>query len=176
MKTMLYTLLALGLLSMLVAAGTSVTHSEAESATVNSYVDTSITSATISFGSLDPTTTNNAASENPITLTNTANSNTAVDVYLQSTDLTGAGTIGVSNIKVSKTAVGAKTSLVKSGANPEWLSCAASPCIGNEGYVENLAKSTTQDFYFWLDVPGGQNAGAYTGTLSIKSVKDGNLP
>jgi len=172
MRKLLYVIVAVfGVFAALSLSGTSVVHSEAASATINSFVDTSVNSSTISFGNLDPGTSNNSATENAITLTNTANSNTAVDIYLQSQNLTSGGfTIGVSNLKVSKTSGGAKTSLVEATAN--WLN-GAGP---NQGYYEGVAKSGTADFYFWLDVPAGQDAGAYTGTLTIKTVKDGNTP
>ena len=132
----------------------------------NAFVETSISPGTISFGSKDPGTNDSAASENPIVLTVTGNTNVNVDTYLQASALTGAGTIGIPNLKVSKTVGGAKTALVSS---PNFLS-GAGP---NQGYYENTAPLGTQNYYFWLTIPSGQTAGSYTGTITFKTVQDG---
>ncbi len=162
-------LLLVGLFAFLAQGTDTETQTPATSATVNVYVDTSLSSASIAFGNLDPGTTDSAATGNPLTLTNTANSNTAIDTYLQATNLTKSGAfIGVGNLSVAKTAGGAKTPLVSSG----YLT-GAGP---NAGYYENTSVSGTADFYFFLSIPTGQAAGAYSGTVTMKSVADGNTP
>lgn len=150
------------------AATTSV-QSPPASVTVNAFVDTTISPPSITFGSLDPGQTNNAATSNPSQITNTANSNTAFDIYLNGTNLVSGGdTIPVINLNVSKTAGGAQTSL---GAGP-WIANSTA----NTGYYENIAKGASSDFYFYVTVPTGQNSGTYSGTVTIKSVKDGQVP
>ena len=180
MNKMLFGIFALALFSMAVSAQTfSETHTPGITAGVRQFVDTTFSAVTIDFGTaLDSGTSDNAAAANPYTLTNTANSNTAVDTYLQCTDLTTLDpfTIAVGNFKVSLTLAGAKTALVKLGATPQWLSCAGAVCAANEGYIENQAKNTAQDMYFWLDIPAGQDAGSYTGTLTIMSIRNGGTP
>lgn len=145
-------------------------HVVGASATVSTYVDTSISPSSLTFGTLDPGATDSAATNNPLALTNTINSNTAIDTYLKSTNLvSGANTIIVGNLSVSKTgsAVGA-TNLVSTG----WLADAGP----NQGYYENTARNTSVDLYFWLDIPAGQTAGLYGGNVTIKSVVDGGTP
>jgi hypothetical protein len=150
-------------------AATTSTQSPAASVTINAFVDTTISPASIAFGSLDPGTTNNAATSNPTEITNTANSNTAIDIYLNGTNLVSGGdTIPVVNLNVSKTAGGAQTSL---GAGP-WIANSTA----NTGYYENIAKGASSNFYFYVSVSAGQNSGTYGGTVTIKSVKDGQVP
>ncbi len=140
------------------------------SITVNTYVDTSIVNASLTFGSVDPGRTQAPAAENPSAITNTANSNTAVDIYLNNTNLTsGANTIPRQNMSVwvSNT----NTSAIFFNAS-QWLNGTSA----NQGFIENLAISSVGNIYFWQGVPAGQVAGAYSGNVTIHSVADGNAP
>ncbi|VVB73824.1 Uncharacterised protein [uncultured archaeon] len=169
---MLVALMSLGVSPGMTTAALSSTQNAQASASVNSYVDTSISGGTsITFGALDPGTSNNYATSAVTVITNTGNSNTAVDVYVQSTNLTNTTfVIPVGNLKVSKDNSTAWASLVNS---PDWL---ASNVSADNGYYENVAKLGTADFYFKLDVPVAQEAADYTGTITIKSVKNGQAP
>jgi hypothetical protein len=134
------------------------------------FVDTSISVSTLSFGSLDPGTSNNAAAENPLVLTNTANSNTAVDVYLNNTNMTaGLYNMPYYNLSVLTTNNPA-TSTNLNGST--WINSTSA----NTGFVENLAVSASTNLYFWHDVPLGQQAGSYTATVTIRSVANGDAP
>jgi hypothetical protein len=168
---MLVAMVALGVNPAMTTAALSSTQNAQASATVNSYVDTSISGGTsITFGALDPGTSDNYATSAATVITNTGNSNTAVDVYIRSTNLTNSTfVIPVSNLKVSKDNSTSWTSLVN---NPQWLASNTS----NNGYYENVAKLGTANFYFKLDVPIAQEAADYAGTITIKSVKDGQSP
>ena len=140
------------------------------SATVNTFVETSLSGTTITFGSIDPGTKDTAASTNPITLTNTGNSNTAVDIYLNGTNMTsGANQINSSNISVWN-ADSATASSVLNGST--YLNSTGA----NTAFRENLAISGTHDFYFWIDVSAAQTAGSYTGTVQMRIVGDGATP
>jgi hypothetical protein len=130
--------------------------------TVNTFVDTSISPGSISFGSLDPATNEAAATNNPTQVTVTPNTNTNVDTYIGGTDLTGPDTIVVGNLKVSKTSGGAKTSLTTS--------------FPGTPYYSNAAPNTLENYYFYLTVPSGQTAGGYTGTVTIKTGQAGFIP
>lgn len=138
--------------------------------TVNAYVDTSIDSTSITFGALDPATSDNAATDDPITLTNTANSNTAIDVYLNNSNMTtGVYYMPFYNLSVAIADASA------SGTNMNG-STYMNGTTANLGFVEDLAVSGTVGFYFWHDVPAGQTAGAYTANVTIHSVQDGVAP
>lgn len=150
-------------------AATFETQTPATSATVNSFVDTSISPASIAYGNLDPGTSYNAMTGGNVTITNTANSNTIVDVYLKGSNLTnGSNIIPAANQSIALTSGGAKTRL----AEATWAADAGP----NQGFKEDLAISGTQTIFFWLDVPAGQLAGDYTGTATLKSVASGGTP
>ncbi|MEM4134619.1 MAG: hypothetical protein QXV73_05425 [Candidatus Micrarchaeia archaeon] len=138
--------------------------------TLNLIVDISISASTLSFGSLDPGTNDNPASENPITLTNTPNSNTAVDVYFNNTNMTSgvyympANALSINTVNNAATSTNFNGSTYINGTG------------ANEGYIENLAVNNNVNLYFWHDVPSGQNAGTYTATVTIHAVADGITP
>ena len=146
------------------------TQTATTSVTVNTFVETSITNSSATFGSLDPGTTDNNATTNPTQITNTANSNTAVDIYLQATNLTDNGNqIAVSNLVVRQETGGDSATFV---ASPSFIN----GTIANTGYFENVAVSSTTNFLFALSVPSGQASGTYTGNVTLKSVQDGTTP
>jgi hypothetical protein len=133
-------------------------------------VDISISSASLTFGSLDPGTNDNAATNNPITITNTANSNTAVDIYLNNSNMTsGSYTMPASALSVWTSNTPA-SSVNFNGAN--WLNGSSA----NQGFIENLAVNNNVNLYFWHDVPSGQYAGTYTATVTVHAVADGQAP
>lgn len=135
------------------------------------FVDTTISATTLSFGAHDPGTFKAAALENPIILTNTLNSNTPIDVYLNNTHMvSGANTIPCTNMSVKTT---------NNPSDADYFRCSVGYLNGtsaNQGYIENLAVGSNVTLYFWHDVPFGQAAGSYTATVRIHSVADGYAP
>jgi hypothetical protein len=140
------------------------------SLSVNAYVDISVSSNSLSFGSLDPGTNDNPATENPIIVTNTANSNTAVDIYLNNSNMT-TGTY-----YMPASALSVWTSNNAAASKPFNGSTYINGTSANQGFVENLAVNSNVNLYFWHDVPAGQPAGSYTATVLIHAVQDGNAP
>ena len=134
------------------------------------YVDISVSPVSLSFGSLDPGTNDNPASENPIIVVNTANSNTAVDIYLNNSNMTtGTYYMPASALSVN-TINDAATSTPFNG--PIYLNGMGI----NQGFVENLAVNSMVNLYFWHDVPSNQQAGSYTATVLVHAVADGYPP
>jgi len=171
---MLVAMVALGVNPAMTTAALSSQQQASASATVNAFVDTAISGGTaITFGALDPGVNDSYATSAKTVITNTGNSNTAVDVYIRSTDLTNASlTIGVGNLSVSQDNSTGWTSLVKATDTPSWLNNTSA----NTGYYEDVAKLGTADFYFRISVPVAQDAADYTGTITIKSMKNGQTP
>ena len=134
------------------------------------YVDISVSPIALSFGSLDAGTNDNPATENPIVVVNTANSNTAVDIYLNNSNMTtGTYYMPASALSVN-TVNNPATSTPFNG--PTYLNGMGV----NQGFVENLAVNNMVYLYFWHDVPAGQQSGSYTATVLIHAVQDGNTP
>jgi len=168
---MLIALMSLGVNPAMMTAAQSSTQYAPASATVNAFVDTSISGGTaITFGALDPGVNDSYATSATTVITNTGNSNTKVDIYIQGTNLTNASyTIEVGNLSVSQDNSTEWTSLVKA---TNWLNGTSA----NTGYYEDVAKLGTADFYFKINIPAAQEAADYTGTITIKSVKNGQTP
>ena len=140
--------------------------------TVNTFIEVSINTSVITFGSLDPGTTNSSASTNPTQFTNTGNSNTAVDVFLNASNFTsGSNKISVSwwydNVSNANGGIG-----YVFRANGSYLNNSSA----NRGFVEDLAVSGAVNFTYHLSVPGGQTAGTYTGNTTFRTVADGTAP
>ncbi len=155
-------------LSLFAGSASTKFDSISVSAVINTYVETNSNESSITFGNIDPPKTNITATSNPLNYTLTTNSNTAVDVYLNATDFSGAGTITKGNLTASKNL----TAPLYSQFNASYLS-GAGP---NNGFKENLAPGAFQLFYFNLSVPNAQPGGSYSSTLYIKAVADGGTP
>ncbi len=137
---------------------------------VSLFVDTSISTSLLTFGPIDPGSAGNPAIENPVVLVNTINSNTAVDVYLNNSNMTYASYwINATNLSVW-------TSNAPASATPfkgwEYLNGQ----IPNTGFYENLGVGLSTSLYFWHDVPAGQAQGDYTSSVRVHSVADGQVP
>ena len=140
--------------------------------TVNTFIEISINVSVITFGSLDPGTTNSSATTNPTQFRNTANSNTAVDVYLNASNFTsGSNRISVSLWYVNSSNANGGIGYVFR-ANGSYLNNSSA----NRGFVEDLAVSGGVNFTYHLSVPSGQGAGAYTGNTTFRTVADGVAP
>ncbi|MCX8195014.1 MAG: hypothetical protein N3G22_02820, partial [Candidatus Micrarchaeota archaeon] len=90
----------------------------------------------------------NPANES-VGLTNTPNSNTAVDVYLNNTNMSN----GSNQIRYNYTYV--NTVNVNTTSKQLNGSTYINGTSANTGYVENLAAGSTVTLYFWQGVPPG---------------------
>lgn len=154
---------------------TSEEASASASVTVNTFVDITLTDAApsgFSFGSLDPGTTNNkeAAQTDGVsstlpaaTVTRETTSNVDVKVRSKGTNfVVGANTLAVSNVKYDDDGAhteGAETSLPVTNMATTYPVAA---------YATLTAGSPSVKIWFWLNVPTGQAAGAYTSTFSFE--------
>jgi len=50
------------------------------------------------------------------------------------------------------------------------------PGTANTGFFEDVAPSTVKSVYFWISVPSSQATGYYTSTISVRAVRDGDVP
>lgn len=114
--------------------------------------------ATTDFGTLDPKSTDNPATNNSDKLYNvtvTEDTTETVDLWINGTDLNqegGSSVIGVTNISYhTQNSVGASSAL-----STEFSSLKTS-----------VGPSTNVTTYYWLDVPGGIPADNYTGTIEV---------
>ena len=131
--------------------------------TSNVFIATSISPGSVTFGNFDPATTDNPASNNPITITVTSNTNVNVDIYINATNLANSSnTISVGNMSISKTSGGAKTPLT--------LTFPGTP------YYGGITPGNDAPFYFYLSIPIGQIAAEYSGVITIKTVQAGVSP
>ena len=162
-------------LAFLAGAPTFTATSVSTTITVATYVETSSNESSVTFGTLDPLSTNKTASSNPLNFTNTVNSNTAIDIYLNATNFWrgGAATDNITNDNLSVTLTYNATATYRSFYSNGTYLMGAGP---DAAYVENLAAKASQLLYFNLTVPGGQTAGAYTNTLTLKAMADGGTP
>ncbi len=149
-------------------AATTSTQTMTATATVNAYIETSLNSTSLNFGSIDPNT--NDTSGGAFLFASTSNSNTAIDIYLNATNLTYSSySIDSSNIRVS---TGSVPIAGKAFNGSTWINGTSA----NTGFYEGLAAGSSTTFKFWLNVPAAQAAGGYSGTVNIKAVADGNTP
>ena len=140
------------------------------SVTVNSFVDTSMNISDLPFGNQDPNTQDANCTCNPSNYTNTANSNTAIDVYFNNTNMTsGANVISYINLSV---ATGNTPTQSRAFNGSSYINQSAV----NSGYIENLTRDNSTQLFWFLDIPAGQTAGLYNGTVVIKGVQDGVAP
>ncbi|VVB73823.1 Concanavalin A-like lectin/glucanases superfamily protein [uncultured archaeon] len=131
--------------------------------TASAFVETSISPGSVAFGSFDPATSDNAASNNPINITVTSNTNVNVDTYISATDLANASsTIAAGNMSVSRTGGGARTALTN--------------LFPGTPYYSDVAPNGIEQYFFYLTIPAGQNSGDYTGAVAIKTVQIGAAP
>jgi uncharacterized membrane protein len=167
---MLVAMVALGVNPAMTTAALSSQQQAQASATVKAFVETSITGGTsVTFGELEPGVNDSYATSAATVITNTGNSNSKIDIYIKSTDLTNSSyVIKAGNLSVSQDNSTGWARLVSTG----WLNGTSA----NSGYYENVTKNSAGDFYFKIDIPSAQDAAEYAGTITIKSVKDGETP
>ena len=161
--------------------------------TVTEFVDTTIGgSIPVNFQSADPGSANNpsnpAANQTPaaVTITIEATTNIITDTFLRGNDWTTPAALAISNVLydddqqffgASDTAI---EETVETGLAERNL--ATSYGAANTGFFENEpcpcgGAAKVRSAFFWLSIPPGQQAGAYTATsIFFKTVKDGVAP
>lgn len=136
------------------------------------FVDTTVNSDSLPFGSVDPGTSDNPAAYT-IKLMNTDHSTVPIDVYLKNTKMfkeddettyMGCAELSVNTINDP----GGSTNFDCGNYLNGWAA--------DSGYVEDIAILNGAVFYFWHDVPVGQVPGTYRSTVTIHSVADGYDP
>ena len=138
------------------------TQAATATADVVDTISVTLSGATISFGSLNSGTSNNAGG--PLTITIDAITNVATDINQSATgDLSdGVHTnITVDNLTYySANTVGSAVNMSTSYASPTLAAWENIPVGGG-----------SKSAYYWLNIPAAQPAGTYTTTISIKATK-----
>jgi hypothetical protein len=151
--------------------------------TVNEYVAVGLSnnlSSGIDFGSLDPDTLNNNATNNfdgaglntSFWVNISTDSNVNVDICIGDNESLefGANVIENGNYTwVNTTTGGPGDAWLIVGNSVVMTTTAAFTNAGN-----NIAPGSYNWYRFWLDIPGGQAAGAYVNSVSFKGIKTGN--
>jgi len=147
--------------------------------TTLAVVDITLSGVPVAWGTIDPGTENNPATDNahgfPMKIKVESTTNVNVDIYLKGTNWSdGAGhTMGVENSKFDDdNALGEGSET----GRPENILKLNYPSTANSGYFEDVAPGSEKYIYFWISIPVGQWAGTYTNTIFVKAVKDGNTP
>jgi hypothetical protein len=129
--------------------------------TVNSHASVTITpcASTLNFGSGDPGDTDlpvdcQNATDGAITVTNDDVSNQNINVETKGTDFaSGENSIAVSNLEFDED---------NNKSSPTTLSTAY------QTSSSNIASGSSAKIWYWLDIPAGQTAGTYSGTISVR--------
>ena len=153
-----------------VIAPTSEEASASASVTVNEFVDITITdrgAAGINFGGLDPGTNNNPEAAQTVflgainfTVQSTTNKN-PVNVKLSGTDFSA---VGNPNITISNVAAD-DDSTVDGGDGVNAAQISLSTAFQT---LKTLSPASSQEIWYWLDVPSGQAAATYASTFSFR--------
>lgn len=139
----------------------------------SAIVDITLSNVPINWGTLSSGTENNLAlanEGNPATLKVESTTNVNVDIYIKGTDWSdGAGhTIGVSNAHYDN-------DNIAGGAG--WTTLTTSYATGpNQGVWEDVTPGTSENSYWFMDIPAGQWAATYSNNIYFKAVKDGTSP
>jgi hypothetical protein len=146
-------------------AATSVINATSASVTVNGMVEVLIQNAPVTFGALDPGITNSAATNNPMNVTFTGNTNVGVETYLNGSRFEqGANNFLVPNMSYNVSV---------SGTGIANTSCSTARCrygtvpafVFNETAPLSVAKNAS--IYHYIDIPSGQAPDTYTGGIRV---------
>ncbi len=129
--------------------------------TVNSIVDVTLDKATITFGSLDPGTSDSAATNAPINVTIQANTNTDTNLSVNGSVnfTTGAYNFSIGNLTYCNETAGSYTAMTTSyaqGGYADWQD------------IPSPSTDTNSSIWTKISIPSGQVAGSYSATVSIK--------
>jgi hypothetical protein len=139
----------------------------------SAIVDITLSNVPINWGTLSSGTENNLAlvdEGNPATLKVESTTNVNVDIYVKGTDWSdGAGhTIGVGNAHYDNDNI---------AGGAKWTALTTSYAAGpNQGFWEDVMPGTSENSYWFMNIPAGQWAATYTNNIYFKAVKDGNSP
>jgi hypothetical protein len=139
----------------------------------SAIVDITLSNVPINWGTLSSGTENNLAQANagnPATLKVESTTNVNVDIYVKGTDWSdGAGhTIGVSNAHYDNDNI---------AGGAKWTALTTSYATGpNQGFWEDVTPGTSENSYWFMDIPAGQWAATYSNNIYFKAVKDGTSP
>jgi hypothetical protein len=139
----------------------------------STIVDITLSNVPINWGTVNSGTENNLAitnEGNPATVKVESTTNVNVDIYIRGTDWSdGIGhTIGVDNAHYDNDNIAGGA-----GWTPLTTSYATGP---NQGFWEDVAPGTSENSYWFIDIPAGQWAATYTDNIYFKAVKDGTSP
>lgn len=161
--------------------------------TVNEFLDITLSGAVpIAFGTHDPGTNNNPANPDgnnapqAVTITIETTTNVVTDTFLKGNNWVTPAALAISNVlydddekllggsndvvteTVETTLIPKNLATTYTGANTGFFEDVACPC-GSGASVKSV--------HFWLSVPAGQQAGAYTSTnIFFKTVTNGVAP
>ena len=160
--------------------------------TVNEFLDITLSGAVpIAFGSHNPGTSDNPANPSggvpqAVTITIESTTNVVTDTFLKGADWSSPAALDISEVlydddnQLFGTVDNSTHETTETTLNPKNL--ATTYAAANNGFFENEAcpcggGATVKDVHFWLSIPAGQQAGAYTATtINIKTVTNGVTP
>ena len=130
--------------------------------------------AGIAFGSINPSTSYNAATGNngagatdySVHVDNAAG--TTVDLYIRGVDFSGDGTLAIANMTTRYN--------LTDNTVPGSVYTTITQTYSDTPIGSSMANNTYSYLKYWLDVPPAQVAGNYNTTLSIKAVRNGISP
>jgi len=146
-------------------AATSVINATSASVTVNGVVDVLLQNAPVTFGSLDSGIANSAATNNPLNVTFTGNTNVNVETYINGSNFTAtAGFFAIGNMSYNVT---------NSSTGYANTTCSTARCrytiaprfVFNETAPLGVPKNAS--IYHYIDVPSGQAPDTYTGSIRV---------
>ena len=139
--------------------------------TLAEVIDILVTPASFDFGPLNPNT--NVTSNQSIDLTNTPNSNVPVNISVSGTDfISGSDSISIGNLtmRANESKPDASYFTPDQRIRIDETLCSAL-LYSLEESCHDMAVDSTVHLWFNLNVPGGQPAGGYSSTVSIKATR-----
>lgn len=155
-----------------IEAGTGTTYAEDSASgtvTVNTYVDTTAP-GTIAFGTVNPGSTDNAASANPYTISINSNTNVDTNITLKGDATFNWTTVPyathsflIGNLTYYHTnTVGSSYPMSTAGTTDVQRTA-----LGYEVTAPSGGSQVDKSLYAWLDIPAGQYASNYNTTIYI---------
>jgi len=152
-----------------VNAATTYSTSVSFSVSVAEFIDVTVSPGSINLPTINPT--ENGTATTPIVVTNTANSNVPITISVNGSNfVSGSNTIAITNLRMR-----ANSTMPDASAfvDPHFISTTMQSCsaslysLGQNCY--NIPVNSDVNLWFNLYVPGGQTAGTYTTSLTIKA-------
>jgi len=144
------------------------------SVTVSGVVDVTLNGTTIAFGSVAPDTANSTATTGfPVLITIHGTTNTQIDIQVNGTDMTGAGTLAVNNITYCNETVGEGGWLTELNATFNSGSDEAHARYTDWVDIADPVGDITRNAYWFINIPAAQTKGTYNGNIYIKVIDSG---